>query len=60
MKFVCTFKTPDALFYALRDIEDEGEREEAGAFAAQWVDYGEYVYIEFDTEAGTAAVVKRR
>lgn len=27
------------------------------AFAAKWVKYGEYVTIEFDTDAGTATVV---
>lgn len=27
------------------------------AFAAKWVKYGEYVTIEFDTDAGTATVL---
>jgi hypothetical protein len=26
-------------------------------FASRWVKYGEYITIEFDTEAGTATVV---
>jgi hypothetical protein len=27
------------------------------AFAGKWVEYGEYVTVEFDTDAGTATVV---
>lgn len=45
---------------------DEDEREgllesrvgKLREFTGQWLKYGEYVTIEFDTEAGTATVVK--
>ena len=61
MKFYCHFKTPDVLYYALhhQDIGDYDERKEAKAFADQWIEYGECVCIEFDTEAGTATVQKK-
>ena len=29
-------------------------------FAGKWMEYGEYITVEFDTEAGTAIVVPRR
>lgn len=28
-------------------------------FVKPWIEYGEYLTVEFDTEAGTAEVVKR-
>jgi hypothetical protein len=69
MKFIVTFKTPDAVLdaierelpRAIEGTEEEGlrayEAEKLEAFAAKWVRYGEYVDIEFDTEAGTATVL---
>ena len=33
-------------------------REELSRFAGQWLEYGEYAQIEFDTEAGTATLLK--
>lgn len=51
-------KSPDSLHDALQDIEDEDEREKAGEFARQFMEYGEYITIQFDTEEGTAKVVK--
>jgi len=44
---------------------EEGEQDELATywtkcfkeFAGKWVRYGEYVTIEFDTEAGTATVL---
>lgn len=32
-------------------------KERLRAFMGAWVEYGEYVTVEFDTEAGTARVV---
>ena len=58
MKFTVTMKSPDSLHDALQDIEDEDEREKAGEFARQFMEYGEYITIQFDTEEGTAKVVK--
>ena len=40
---------------ALEDIR----RQETNDFVARWIEYGEYVTIEFDTDAGTAKVVER-
>lgn len=56
MKFTVTFKTPDAVFYALQDLPSE-DREEAQELTDKFVEFNEYVHIEFDTEAQTAKVV---
>ncbi len=64
MIFRVTFKTPDAVEYAIKDIisdidSDEGEEQFAEAKEAteKWVKYGELVTVEFNTEAGTATVI---
>lgn len=36
---------------------EESRREELDAFKGQWMEFGEYVSIEFDTDAGTATVL---
>lgn len=56
MRFKATFKTPDVLDYALEYLEGE-ELAEAKELAEKYVQYGEYVTIEFDTETQTATVV---
>ena len=61
MKFTVTFKTPDAVNYAIEDEDmSEEEQEESLAFSEKYVQYGEIVSIEFDTELGTATVLKAR
>ena len=51
---------------ALGLAEDEAEgvierrTEKVGAALERWVEYGEYIRVEFDTEAGTATVVPRK
>jgi hypothetical protein len=40
-----------------RDVLREHRREEMGEAIKRWVEYGEYVTIEIDTDAGTAVVV---
>jgi predicted metal-dependent phosphoesterase TrpH len=50
---------------AASGITDEDEREaliearteKAGKAIGKWVEYGEYLTVEFDTDAGTATVV---
>ena len=52
------FKTPDAAYYALQDIQDEEKREEAEAIIDKYVKYGECLTVEFDTETGEAKVLE--
>jgi hypothetical protein len=71
MKFRVTMKTPDALNYALEDLEeqmiehaflDKDERDEqineAREFAEEYMEWSEYLRVEFDTEAKTVTVLK--
>lgn len=56
MKFCITFKTPDVL----DQIDDDHyPRKELERFLDRWVTYGEYVTIEFDTDAGSARIIER-
>lgn len=65
MKIKVTMKTPDALDYAIKDALDGNllpeEREnmeyEARERLAKWFRGGEYLAVEFDTEAMTATVL---
>ncbi len=74
MKVKITFKDPDGVYECVRDAVQEslpdgldaGEQEELlesrteATFEKlkQWLRWNEYVTVEFDTEAGTAVVVK--
>lgn len=67
MKLKITFKSPDtcdnAIIEALDNYDvDREEREdiEEGIrdSLSKWIDYNEYVTIEFDTVLGTATVCK--
>ena len=40
--------------YDIEEVEDKLK-----AFIGPWVEFGEYLDVEFDTEAGTATVLKR-
>jgi hypothetical protein len=68
LKFLVSFKTPDAVKYALRFAglprDEDGvldknsqEYQQCMQLANQFVHHGEYLTVEFDTEADTAAVV---
>lgn len=59
MKFLITFKTPDAIEYAA-DNYDEEQREEIREAAKKFVTYGEYVTILFDSKKKTATVLPAR
>jgi hypothetical protein len=66
MRIRVSFKTPDAVDSAIQDaVSDLPEDEQYDAersmddFVAKFVQYGEYVQIEFDDVAGTATVVGR-
>jgi hypothetical protein len=54
VKLIVTFKDPDAVADALKSVPEE---ELAGELLDKFVEYGEYVRLEFDTEAKTARVV---
>jgi hypothetical protein len=60
MKFRVTFKTPDAVQYALEELPADADWEAAQKALDKFVEYNEYVRIEFDTDNRTATVLPIR
>jgi hypothetical protein len=72
MKISITFKDPDGVYESIqeavavsvRDIADHDEREaiaetrteKVNAALKRWIEYGEYLRVDFDTDAMTATV----
>lgn len=64
MIFRVTFKTPDAIDSSIEEMADALEefelfKKELKEFTNQWVTYGEYVTIEFNTDNNTATVIRK-
>jgi hypothetical protein len=53
-------KTVDGLSDNERETLLDDRRDAVKAVTAKWFEYGEYVTIEIDTEAGTATVVPKK
>lgn len=59
MLFRLTMKTPDALQHAIEDATDDSDaRIKMEDLASEWMEYGEYITVEFDTDKKTCVVVK--
>lgn len=59
MIFRVTMKTPDALQYAIEEASDDPElRSQMEDLASEWMKYGEYITVEFNTDTKTCTVVK--
>lgn len=43
-----------------RDILQDTRRDEVMAVVAKWFEYGEYLTVEIDTDAGTAIVCSKK
>ena len=52
------FKTPDAVYYAIKDLGPEYQKD-IEEICERWIAYGEVIKIEIDTEKRTAIVVER-
>ena len=64
MKFTITVKNPDTIDQSLIEeniLDDNGNvlNEEAMQLVNKFVEYSEYVFIEFDTVKGTATVLRK-
>lgn len=57
MKFIVGMKSGDAIEIAVDGMAPEDEKV-AREFAAGWMEWGEYLHVEFDTAAGTARVLR--
>jgi hypothetical protein len=76
MKFIICLKDPDGFYEAVnqaaknlitrtpnakvKEAAVEANSEWLNDFLADWVEYGEYVTLEGDTEAGTLRVLKSK
>lgn len=60
MKVRLTFKTPDVTYDALHDeaLSDKDHNKLERLFM-KFIEFDEYLTVEFDTEAGTAKVVEK-
>lgn len=56
---VITFKTPDAVFYALQGLSEE-DKETAKEFIDQYVKNDEYVSLDFNLIDKTVKVIKQK
>lgn len=52
-----SFKTPDVMVGVPKDMP-EADAEKLHALLGRFVRHGEYIKVEFDTEAGTCKVVE--
>lgn len=57
MKIRLSFKTPDVIDEAIKDIEDEDIQFEAKSVCEKFVQWGEALVIEVDTETKEAKVI---
>jgi hypothetical protein len=66
MKVSITFKTPDALYYVEKNLKEsfqddpeklEEELDGVHRCVGEYIQYGEQITVEFDTETGTATVL---
>ena len=55
MKIQLTFKTPD-----VEDQLSPEELEEARPLLDKFMEYGEYITVEFDTETGTCVGIEKQ
>jgi hypothetical protein len=53
-------KSPDAIDYALENIEDPDEKEEIRDKLSEHFRYGEYLDLEYNTETDELKIVKPR
>ena len=51
-----TFKMPDVLDQVDDQVEDKDELKAVKDLCSKWIEYGEYVRLDIDTEAGTCTV----
>ena len=58
MRVKLTFKTPDVIDTALEVLDPTGEKyARFRKVCDEWVEYGEYLTVVIDDEAGTCTVV---
>jgi hypothetical protein len=56
-KVQVTFKHPDVTFDALEAVKNEDDHDKLERVFMKFIEFGEYLRVEFDTEAQTATVI---
>ena len=56
MIFQLMFKTPDVTDQV--EVPEGEDKEALQSIVAKWIEYGELIRVEFDTEKGTATVLE--
>lgn len=56
MKIQFYFKTPDAVADAVQNLSED-DTDEVNRHSKRWIEWGEAVTLELDTEAGTCEVL---
>jgi hypothetical protein len=54
-----SIESVDGLSNRERENLAESRKEQLGEFASRWIEYGEYLEVEFDTESNTARIVEK-
>jgi len=57
MKIQLTFKTPYVVDDVVKEIENQEEAAIVNNLACKWINYGEYLTVEIDTEKETCVVL---
>lgn len=58
MKHVLSMKDCDAVYEMMQDIESEEEKEKLQELVDEYMHYGEYLDVEFDTDTGEIKLLK--
>lgn len=56
MKVQVTFKTPDAIDFALEDVPED-QKDEVRKQLKKYIKYEEYAILELDTDTGNVTVL---
>jgi len=59
MKFIVTFKSPDAVNQALEDSVPQNKRKEVKSLLEKWIKWEEYLDVEVDTETKKIRVLEQ-
>ena len=57
MKLQLQFKTPDAVDLAKEEINDEEVLDRFNEIVDKYIQYGEYITVEIDTDTGQITVI---
>ena len=60
MKITITFKDPSAFDYAFEKVKSQEKVTKIKKALRKWIEFEEYVYLEYDTDKKTLNIVKSK